>query len=144
MPSNRFTVYDVMEARGVFRLNPANNGAQDATGAVIYNGPVQYPKMMYHPKGEERVISEGEVINTPLGPKVIGMQKELISKVVQDAAEEAEATKLGWHLHPANAIAASGKTPPPVGSARTIDEINRQIEQLRAQKTLLELQAKKA
>jgi hypothetical protein len=138
MPNQRFTVYDVMEAKGVFEKNPANIGARTEQGATLYNGPVQYPKMVFHPQGEERIIVQAEIITTPLGPKAIGEQRELIYKIVNSESEEEQALKDGWHSHPSEAIAASGKDAPSTGAAQTIAELERQIALLKRQKDALE------
>lgn len=136
--AQRFTVYDVLESKGYFRKNPANLSAQDDAGVALYNGPVQYPKMVYHPKGEERIVQEGEVINTPLGPKLIMQQRELIWRLVENKAEEAAALKDGWHLHPAEAMRAAGKEAPQTGADQVIAELKRKIEELQAQQASLE------
>lgn len=136
--AQRYTVYDVMEAKGVFKKNPANIQAQDEAGASLYNGPVQFPRMVYHPKGEERIIQEGEVINTPYGPKVIMQQRELIWQICNNAAELEAAVEAGWHLHPAEAMRAAGKTAPATGADQVIAELKRKIAELEAQKTSLE------
>jgi len=143
MPNNRFTVYDVLEARGEFRKNPANVGAQSDTGEQLYIGPVEYPKMVFHPTGEERITVPGEVITTPLGAKTIGEQRELINKLVRNQAEEEEAISAGWHRHPSQSIAASGKDAPATGQEQTIEALKKQIEELQAQqKRLQDLQTK--
>ncbi len=105
--ANRFTIYDALEANGVFDANPANSFSRDkATGENLYKGPVAYPKMLYHPEGEEKIIVPGEVITTPLGAKMVGEQKELINRIVTSIAEDEEAQAEGWHDHPAKAIRA--------------------------------------
>lgn len=140
--AQRFTVYDVLESKGYFKKNPANLGAQTEDGAALYSGPVQYPKMVYHPRGEERILQEGEVINTPLGPKLIMQQRELIWRIVNNREEEAEALRLGWHSHPAEAMRAAGKEAPETGADQVIAELKRKIAELEAQKASLEPQAK--
>jgi hypothetical protein len=134
----RFTVYDVLEAKGVFKKNPANVNSQDEQGATLYTGPVYYPRMIYHPTGEERIIQEGEVINTPFGPKVIMQQREMIWRIVNNAAEEAEATAAGWHLHPAEAMRAGGKEAPATGADQVITDLKRKIAALEAQQASLQ------
>lgn len=141
--AQRFTVFDVLEARGAFKKNPANINAQDDSGASLYNGPIQYPRMLYHPAGEERIIQEGEVINTPYGPKVIMQQRELIWQIAKNAEEEAAAIAAGWHRHPADAIKASGKEAPATGADRVIEDLKKRIAELEAQKASLEPQASK-
>jgi hypothetical protein len=136
--ANRFTVYDVMESKGAFKKNSANLSSQDDAGQSMYNGPVQYPRMLYHPEGKERIIQEGEMITTPMGPKVIMQQRELIWKIVENATEEDKFRSEGWHLHPAEAIRASGKTAPETGADQVIQDLRRKIAELEAQKTSLE------
>lgn len=140
--AQRFTVYDVLESKGYFKKNPANLNAQDSEGMSLYSGPVQYPKMVYHPEGKERILQEGEVINTPLGPKLIMQQRELIWRIVANAEEEKEAVKLGWHLHPAEALRAAGKEAPETGADQVIADLKRKIAELEAQKASLEPQVK--
>jgi hypothetical protein len=142
MANQRFTVYDVLESRGAFKTNPANAGSQSPTGEVLYNGPVQYPRMVYHPEGKERITVQAEVIATPVGPKSIGEQRELIHRIVKNEEEEIEALKEGWHLHPADAIRASGKEAPATGAEMTLAEVKRQIEQLQRQQMALEQRSK--
>lgn len=100
----RFTIYDAMEQGGVFASNPANPGARDNDGNPLYTGPVEYPKMLYHPEGEEKVVIPAEIVMTPLGPRENNEQKELIYKVVNTPEEEAEFRALGWFAHPAEAV----------------------------------------
>lgn len=136
--AQRFTVYDVLEGKGVFRKNPANLGAQDETGQALYSGPVQYPRMLYHPTGEERIIQEGEVINTPLGPKLIMQQREIIWQIVHTAEEEDREVAKGWHKHPADSMRAAGKEAPATGADHVIANLRRQIEQLQQQQRAVE------
>src|SRR5271165_2895555 len=104
---HQFTIYDAMEARGDFDKNPANAGAYDRTsGDMLYQGPVQYPKMLYHPDGETRITKPAEEIVTPFGPKRVGEQREIIWRIVKDPAEEAEWKAKGWHSQPRGAVVA--------------------------------------
>jgi hypothetical protein len=140
--AQRFTVYDVLEAKGIFKKNPANINSQDEQGASLYSGPVQYPRMVYHPTGEERIIQEGEVITTPFGPKVIMQQREMIWKIVSNAAEEASAVADGWHFHPAEAMRAGGKAAPETGADQVIADLKRKIQSLESQQASLEKETK--
>lgn len=108
MPRDRmFTIYDALEKAGIFDANPANSFSRDkTTGASIYTGPQEYPKMLYHPEGEQQVTVPGEVLMTPFGPKLVGEQKETLWMTVQNPVEEAAAAAEGWHDHPAKAIGA--------------------------------------
>lgn len=101
---NRFTIYDAMENSGVFASNAANAGSRDNDGNALYIGPVEYPKMLYHPEGEERVVVPAEIIMTPLGAKEVNEQKELINKTVNSVEEEAVLVAEGWLDHPAKAV----------------------------------------
>lgn len=142
--AQRFTVYDVMENKGVFRKNPANLQSQDDQGQSLYNGPVQYPKMLYHPKGEERILQEGEIINTPIGPKLIMQQRELIWQIANNSEEEAALLAAGWHQHPAESLRAAGKDAPATGADQVIADLRKKIEQLQAQQAALEKSTKPA
>ncbi len=131
---NIHTRYHAMEAAGAFDSNPANPTSRDQDGQTLYRGPVEFPKMLYHPQGLERVTVPGEVVLSPGGREVLlGQQRELIHRIVADAVEEAEALAEGWHTTPAKAIAASGRTPPPESPAQVISDKDAEIERLRAQ-----------
>lgn len=116
-PQRRFTVYDVMESKGMFEDNPANVGARDAQGLDKYK-KAEYPRMLYHPKGEERVTKPAEAVATPFGPRWVGEQKELIWKIVNDPSEETKLLKEGWHKIPLLSIRQAyierGETPPEI------------------------------
>lgn len=120
----RFTIYDVMEQQGVFEDNPAN------TVSGSYKGPVQYPKMFYHPLGEERVIQRAEIIATPMGPEKVGELKQLVTRVAANPEEEAILRELGWHDHPAKAIQAGGREPPAVVAPNRESELESEIRRL--------------
>lgn len=123
----RFTIYDVMESQGVFDENSANSYSAD------YKGPVEYPKMFYHPEGRERVIQRAEIIATPMGPERVGELKAIISRVAADADEEAALREMGWHDHPAKAMLAAGKEAPPTVSRTRETELEEQIRKLTAE-----------
>ena len=113
----RFTIYDKLEEDGVFESNPANSTANPevleaakAAGTPVW--PVPYPRMLYHPQGERRVTVAGEIIMTPLGPKEVGRQTELVWQVANNQAEHKALLAQGWHESPADAQAvANGRTP---------------------------------
>lgn len=131
---NIFTIYDLMEKKGMFRGNPANVDSIDPnTRQPAYKGPVQFPKMLYHPKGETKVTVPAEIINTPLGPKAVGEQRELIHKIVESAEEEAVLKQLGWLNHPAKSIHAGGGAAPAITSEERIESLEDTIERLRAE-----------
>lgn len=109
MPSRRrhqYTLYDRMEENGYFDSNPGNPLARDATNKDISEWPVQYPKMFYHPEGKEVVTMPAEPIATPFGPKLVGEQRALISKVAENEIEAKALLADGWHETPAKAVAA--------------------------------------
>jgi hypothetical protein len=134
MPArNRFTIFDALEASGAFASNPANAGSRDADGNALYVGPVEFPKMFYHPEGKTRITVQAEIITTPLGPKAVGEQREIISKVAANAAEAKRLLAEGWHDHPAKAMEAAGLEPPPMGSDQTIARLEAELAKARAQ-----------
>ena len=124
---SRFTVYDVMEAKGLFDMNAANSSSPQ------YQGPVEYPKMYYHPKGLKRVIQKAELLQTPFGPQKVGEQFELISRLANSKADEDRLINAGWHDHPAKAIAASGENAPPMTAHGRISDLERQLAIVTAQ-----------
>lgn len=128
----RHTIYDAMEANGVFDLNPANTFARDQEGQSLYEGPVQYPMMFYHPEGETRVTVPGEIVLSPGGKeKLVGEQREIIWQVARDKGEGDKLKEAGWHDHPAKAIKASGGVVPPTGMNEQISDYERQIAELK-------------
>ena len=123
---NRYTVYDVMEDKGVFDQNPANSQSN------FYRGAVEYPKMLYHPKGEKKMVTREEKVPTPLGIVTVPAQYELISRTVENEEEEEKLAQAGWHYHPGEAMAAAGEIQPQSGPPLDEDSIRRQIVQLQA------------
>ena len=136
-PRNRFTIYDVMEQNGVFERNPANSTARASDGTVLFQGPIQYPKMLYHPEGAEQIIVPAEVIMTPMGPKAVGEQRQLVHRVVNNAQEEADARAEGWHTHPSGSLRAAGKPAPATGAEQQIAELERQLKDLQEERARL-------
>lgn len=130
---HQFTIYDAMDARGDFDRNPANAGAYDrVSGEVIYSGPVQFPKMLYHPDGETYVTKPAEEINTPFGPKRVGEQREIISRIVATPDEEKVWKAKGWHNHPRGAVIAAGGDAPPPSYEEQIADLKAELEKMRA------------
>ena len=132
--SKRYSIYDVMEEKGVFEANPANSYSMDHEKQSLYKGPIEYPKMFYHPTGEERVLNPGtmELIN---GQYVLmGRLMEVTWKIAQTPAEEKTLRKDGWHDHPSLALVAGGKSAPIKASPERLSEIDRQIALLTAEK----------
>lgn len=142
--NNRMTVYDQMEAAGKFASNPANADAMDETGESLYKGPVEYPKMMYHPEGKKTIVRAASVEPSPTGPVHVPPMYELIHAIVQNADEEAELRAEGWHDHPADAIEASGEEPPPTAVHQSPDAIRREMERLQKQLDKAEAASAKA
>jgi hypothetical protein len=79
------------------------------------------------------VTVPAEIIVTPMGPKAVGEQRELISQVAKSAADEAKLVAAGWHLHPADAVRAAGGEAPTKGADQTIAELQAQIAKLQLQ-----------
>jgi|ERR1700722_10494128 len=128
--ANRFSIYDVMEAKGVFANNPANADSPE------YKAPIKYPMMFYHPEGERRVMVPPEQVLTPFGPKEYGEQLELISRVVSNPAEERALRAEGWHDHPAKAEVAGGRPGAPMSPSGRIADLEAEIARLQAEKGL--------
>lgn len=147
MNRNIHTVYDRLEAKGFFSANPANKNSVTADGQAAYEGPVPFPRMLYHPQGKERIVVQAELVQTPFGPQRNNEQRQLINKIVNSQAEMDKALAEGWHEHPSDAIAASltdeqkaaGILPPPKGAAAQISRQEKLIEDL--QKELAALKA---
>lgn len=102
---SRFSIYDAMDENGVFDLNPNNTSSPEYMKA-------EYPKMLYHPEGQRRITVAAEIITTPMGPKAVGEQSELVNQIVNNEAEELQALEEGWHLFPRDAILAGAKAKP--------------------------------
>jgi len=135
MNRHRFTIFDAAEAAGVFDANPANSFARSKDGQSLFSGPVEYPKILYHPVGETKIIVNGTAEMTPFGPKYVNEQREMIWKEVKSPEEEKELRKAGWHDHPAKAIAEGNKSRAPdkvlpvpaISSVQTIAELQAQL-----------------
>ena|ERR1035437_7924991 len=127
--AQRFTIYDMMEQKGVFEANPANADARDSNGLSMYK-KAEFPMMVYHPTGEERITVPGEIIATPMGPRMVGQQKRLIDKTVTDEEELAVALEAGWHKTPAAAIATRNGEEIPKTQGETIEALQAQIAKL--------------
>ncbi len=131
--ARRFTIYDAMQEKGVFNSNPANTYAVDSEGKSLFAGPQVYPRMMYHPEGKARITANAEIIVTPMGPKLVNQHEEIISQVVTSKEEEERLRALGWHYHPAKAIEASGKEPPPIGPSERLRTLEEEVIELKAE-----------
>lgn len=147
---NRHTIYDKMEHDGIFDLNSANAYARDNNGLSTYKGPVEFPKMMYHPKGEVKITRPAEAIATPFGPKLVGEEKQLISKTVNTREEELEALAAGWHSRPRDALKAraeiTGEELAPIhetAQESEMEKMRKQLEELSVRNAELEIAAAK-
>lgn len=129
MTGHRFTVYDALAVRGEFAKNPANRDAKDQFGRGAYV-PTVYPKMFYHPTGEETIVQRAEMISTPFGPKEVGEIKKIISKTAQNESEAQELLSAGWHDHPAKALRAGGKKAPDMMPKGGVEKLRKQKEEL--------------
>ena len=129
---NRFTIYDMMEAKGMFDNNPANAGAIDSDGAPIHQ-IFEYPKMLYHPNGETRIIVPGEWISTPGGAKFVGEQKEIIWQIVNSTEEETLLVSQGWHTSPGGAVVAGGGVAPPKSLNEQLEDLKRELAAVKAE-----------
>jgi hypothetical protein len=138
---NRFTIYDMMEQKGVFERNPANADSVDGEGASLYKGPVQFPKMVYHPQGLERVTIAAEAVVTPLGPRMVGEQRELIWALAENQDRYDELKADGWHDSPQRALAAAGKVVLPEDPNETIARLEAQIAEMNAAKSVAQADA---
>lgn len=138
---SRYSIFDAMDARGVFDDNPANQQSDEERDGVKYRTwPVKYPKMLYHPMGEMRITRLAEQIITPMGPKFVNERKEMIHAVANTPEEERALLAKGWHDHPAKAIAAAGGEAPPMSSAERIDNLEAEIARLKAESDQLKAQ----
>jgi hypothetical protein len=98
-----------MERKGVFAANPANVDSRASDGTRLYKGPVLYPKMLYHPEGDERLVSPA-TIELDRGREIhVPARYELINTIVEDAETEKALLAGGWHTHPAKAIEAGNR-----------------------------------
>lgn len=130
---NTFTIFDMLAKKGLFRSNPANADSYDENGS-LYRGPVAYPKMLYHPKGETRVVEPAHMEPSPLGPVQIHERRELINVIVANAEEERQLREAGWHDHPADAMRAGGHAAPEMSPAERVTRLEAELATLRAEK----------
>lgn len=135
----RFTIYDAMEAAGVFEANPANSYSRDpTTGDSMYSGPVEYPKIFYSPEGDQELVPgcNPEDIETK-GGKILRVNEhwQLVTKVAKNKDEERQLREEGWHDHPSDAMRANpklAKAAPAKTSTDRIAELEGQIARLQA------------
>ena len=105
----RYSVYDHMERKGVFRVNPANVDSRDSEGKTLYKGPQPYPKMFYHPEGEEKTLVPEHVEIDRGREMVIPAKYELIAEIAESPEAERTLRAAGWYDHPSKAIEAANK-----------------------------------
>jgi hypothetical protein len=143
MAKRLHTIYDMMQEKGAFDSNPANTFSRDSEGAALYKGPVPYPKMFYHPTGEEKIVQPGEEVESrrhPNGFVVRGEIRELISKPAGSQEEEAKLRAEGWHDHPSKAMVAAGKVAPPVNGQAREAELQDKLAALQAELSAVKAQ----
>ena len=162
MPRKRnnsvYSIYHNMDDRGVFDSNPANAQAVNNDGFSIYKGPVEYPKMLYHPQGKLKVVFQGLLVTDPKSgeamldkegnPRYTGTQVVVEHVVVASEAEAAPYIAEGWHETEAAArrqspdkkiaAAAPPKTKTELMEER-IKELERQLADADAQAAMLPL-----
>src|SRR5258705_5382316 len=130
----RFSIYDALDANGYFDGGPQAKFPGNPANAehADYKGPVEYPRMFYHPEGKERVVVPAEIIETPMGAKLVNEHRELICAIAADAAEAAKFRAAGWHDHPAKANAKAGRAVAPQTASDKIAELEAEIRRLTA------------
>jgi hypothetical protein len=143
--NHMYTVYHSLEKNGAFADNRANATSVDpVSGESLYEGPVPYPKMFYHPKGEEEVVRPASEEQVSPGRYVtIPARMAMITKIVQNE-EEANALRAeGWHDNPADAVfARTGKRPPEAPQVLAVRRAKAQEEEYQAR--IAELEAENA
>jgi hypothetical protein len=148
-----YSVYHAMEDKGFFDVNKANASAVNNDGVSIYDGPVQYPKMLYHPKGELACITQGIMVtdrdNRPVydeagKPKFAGAVWGVKYMIVDSEAQEAELVGQGWHFTEAQALRANPETAhkaPPKSQAELQKERIAELEKKLAESEARQQQA---
>ena len=151
-----YSIYHSMEDRGLFETNKANVQAINNDGLSIYEGPVQYPKMLYHPKGELHCINQGILVtdrdSRPVfdetgKPKYAGAVWGVKNIIVESEAQEAEIVAQGWHFTEAQALRANPEThlkAPPKTHAELQQERIAELEKKLAEATAPQAQPAKA
>lgn len=127
--SKLYTIYHAMEAQGEFDANPANRSAVNNEGQPIYR-PQEYPKMLYHPEGEKRVLKLPQEIFTRSGdpftpPRYTAAVEEIIWMMADNRQQEMALRADGWHDHPAKAIGKRDgpDKAPPMGADWVIKDL---------------------
>ena len=137
--SKVFSRYHVLEAMGYYASNPANANAVDDDGNSIYKGPIEYPKMLFHPEGKIRVVNVGTMEKMPDGTfKEHGRIEEIEWQSVENAEQEAELRAQGWHDSPVKAIRAAPTTSkipaPKLTQTEVMEQMAKRIAELEAEK----------
>lgn len=139
--SNIFTIYHVMDKRGDFDSNPANAQAVNVDGVSIYKGPVEYPKMVFHPKGEREIMSmgtvvveEGKIVRDPATgqPQRTGDIWGTKNKIAADETQYQEFKALGWHDTEAEALRMNPSSPVKAPPKTLIEQQAEELATLRA------------
>lgn len=110
--STYLTRYHLMDQAGYFDTNPANTFAKAEDGSALYRGPVEYPKMLYHPEGKTKVMVQATAVDTPFGPQLRGEQRAIIHQIVLNEEDEKLMLEQGWHETPSAAVRAGGGIAP--------------------------------
>ncbi len=135
----RYTVFDMLDEKGEFEKNPANAISPQ------YTGPVEFPKMLYHPEGKRRVTVPEQKVATPIGVTTIPAQYEMIYTIAKDKEEEKVLVGKGWHLHPSKAMQAAGdEVLPPAPPPEDADALEQQIREMTARLAQARKEAQKA
>ena len=74
----------------------------------------EYPKALYHPRGETFVEQPGKRVSAPWAPggyEIVGRIEHTIQRIANNAEEEAALLKEGWHKTAAEAKAAREAAP---------------------------------
>ncbi len=136
------TVYHALENAGKFDDNPANHFADpERDGQPFRTWPVRYPMVLYHPKGERRVIRAAQYEQTPFGPRMVNKHEEVITAVATNEAEEKRLRAAGWHDHPMKAEAAAGRAEVVITAEQKVQDLEGEIAKLRAEREALMAQA---
>ena len=147
-----YSVYHLMDDKGVFEMNPANAQAVSNDGLSIYAGPVEYPKMLYHPKGEMEKIVQGIMRTDRDGNPVLDRNGEVQytgtvwgvkHRIVQGETEEQELRDAGWWTTEAEARRQSSD-PKILASAPPETRAERDAKRILELEALLAAQAPKA
>ena len=137
-----FTIYHVLDAKGVFDSNPANAQAVNEDGISIYKGPVPFPKMVYHPKGERVLVVHGTAMVSRDGEPLRDKDGEIrrtgdvwgiVNKIVQSEEEYRIAQAEGWHDSEAQAMRVNTTLARQAPPKTLVEQQAEEIARLRAE-----------